>query len=120
MKVKLLSAYSCKDGSYGVGEKIDVDELVGYRMVEAGLAEPADANAKKALAKVKERLEKEAKEAELAKARLEKERLEKELQALYEQVVELEAKVAGVALDEATKSKLVEEIASRETRVGAK
>ena len=114
MKIKLLSPYSCKDGSFRAGETIEVDDMTAYRMARAGLAELVGKSAKNFLQKIEAKLEEERKQAEIEAAQREKERLEKELDALYEQVVEKEALLAGVVLDEEQKAKLIEELKSRE------
>jgi len=118
MKVKLLSPYSCKDGSFGAGETIEVDDNTAYRMAKSGLAELVGKNAKSFLEKMEAKLEEERKQVEIEAAQREKERLEKELDALYEQVVEKEALLAGVKLTKKQKSELVEGLKNREAKAG--
>ncbi len=79
---------------------------------------------KKKFAELKQKIEEEKKKKEeeekLLKAKLEKEKIEAELNALYEQVIEKEALLAGVSLTDKEKFKLIEELKNREVKVEAK
>ncbi len=118
MKIKLLSAFSFDKGSFGAGEKIDVDRDTAYRLITKELAEPVNKKEWETFVKkIEEKKEKKKQEEELLQAKLQREALELELNALYEQVVEKEALLAGVVLTDEQKSKLIEELKNRETKV---
>ena len=115
MKVKLLTSLVRDKASYGAGETIEVKDNEAVRMIERKLAVATN---KKQFETLLEKLEKEkTKEEEqqkLLQAQLQKEKLEAELNALYEQVVEKEALLAGVVLSDEEKFKLIEELKNRE------
>jgi len=115
MKVKLLTSLVRDKDSYGAGETIEVKDNEAVRMIERKLAVATN---KKQFETLLEKLEKEkTKEEEqqkLLQAQLQKEKLEAELNALYEQVVEKEALLAGVVLSDEEKFKLIEELKNRE------
>jgi len=120
MKVKLLSPLVKADKSYGVGEIIELNDNEAIRFVKNKLAEPTN---KKQFEKILEDLEEEQRrkeeEEKLLKAQLEKQRLEAELNALYAEVIEKEALLAGVILNDEDKLKLIEELKNRESKITA-
>ena len=117
MKIKLLSAFSFQGGSFGASETVDVDNTTAYRLVKKGLAEAVDKKGKDLIARL-EKEEKARKEREaLEQAKLEREAIELELNALYEQVVEKEALLAGVKLTKKQKDELIEGLKNREIKV---
>jgi len=121
MKIKLLTSLVLRDKSYGVGEIVEIKDSEAYSLVINKLADPVE---KKKFAELKQKIEEEKKkkkeEEKLLKAKLEKEKIEAELNALYEQVIEKEALLAGVSLTDKEKFKLIEELKNREVKVEAK
>ena len=118
MKVKLLTSLVRDKESYGFGEVVELSDMEAVRFVQKGLAEPAN---KKQFETFLKKIEEEKREKEeqekILKAQMEKEKLEAELNALYAEVVEKEALLAGVVLNDEEKFKLIEELKNRESRV---
>lgn len=120
VKMKLLVGMSGVDGSYSPGDEIEVPVSEAVRLEEMGSAEPTSERAYKS---AKSAFEKEVEERrqidEQNKARLEREAHELELNSLYERVVELEAAIAGITIDEKQKAELVGSLRDRDAKVGA-
>jgi predicted RND superfamily exporter protein len=117
MKIKLLTPLSGVNGSFGVGEVIEVDKNEAIRLIEKELAEPVN---KKEFATLIAKLEKEKRAKEeaqkLAEVQSQKEKAEAELNGLYARVVELEAYLAGVTLTDEEKFQAVEELKNRDLK----
>jgi hypothetical protein len=117
MKIKLLTPLSGVNGSFGIGEVIEVDKNEAIRLIEKELAEPVN---KKEFATLIAKLEKEKRAKEeaqkLAEVQTQKEKAEAELNGLYARVVELEAYLAGVTLTDEEKFQAVEELKNRDLK----
>jgi len=120
MKVKLLTSLVRGKESYAFGEVVELNDLEAVRFIEKGFAEPTNKKQFETLLKKieEEKRQKEEKE-KLLKAQMEREKLEAELNALYAEVVEKEALLAGVSLTDKEKFKLIEELKNRESKVAA-
>jgi hypothetical protein len=117
MKIKLLTPLSGVNGSFGVGEVIEVDKNEAIRLIEKELAEPVN---KKEFATLIAKLEEEKRAKEeaqkLAEVQANKEKAEAELNGLYVKVVELETYLAGVTLTDKEKFQAVEELKNRDLK----
>jgi hypothetical protein len=117
MKIKLLTPLSGVNGSFGVGEVIEVDKNEAIRLIEKELAEPVN---KKEFTIFVTKLEEEKRAKEeaqkLAEVQSQKEKAEAELNGLYARVVELEAYLAGVTLTDEEKFQAVEELKNRDLK----
>ena len=96
-----------------------MDDNEAVRLVEDGSAAPINKKAyADALVKFQQVEEERARIEEENRIRLEKEAYELRLLELYGEVVDLEAALAGVRLEEAEREKLIKELEERETKVG--
>lgn len=119
LKVKLLVGRSGADVSHTPGDKVDLPVKEAISLVNAGSAVPVEKKVfNEAVNKLKAEEEKRQKIEEQNRIRLEREAYELELLALYGQVVDLEAALAGVVLSDEQKKQLVEELKNREARIG--
>lgn len=117
MKLIVKQHISGAKGVKEVGEVINVDDFAALRFIKKGIAEPkTKKELENFMAKMKKlQADKDAKEAE-AKAILEKEKIEIELNGLYLEVVNKEAELEGVVLDEEQTLNMVEELKKRKVK----
>lgn len=114
MKITLLQHLSGADGSFSVGDSIEVDEQTALRYIKKGIGKLRHKKDQEALVERVEKANAEQLEREAeAKAILEKGHIEAELNGLYGDVVLKEAELNGVVLTDEQTVEMVEELKKR-------
>lgn len=115
MKITMLIGLSGGDFSLSPGDTTDKFDLdTAMRLIDSGAAKPASKKEYESkLAEYNKALDQKRAEEAKAKAALEKEAIELELNALYGEVVDKEAALAGVVLEDEQRKKLIEGLKNR-------
>ena len=121
MKLKLLQHISGSDGSFEVGDTIEVTDAQAVAFIEKGIAEFKTQKELDAFMKKVSKLKADKAEAEAkANAILKQSAIQNELNQLYLEVVLKEAELNGEVLSEEETLSAVEAIAKRDAVAGKK